>query len=154
MLTLEHVQEQLYARGLDELGDELPEDERRLVSTLHDQERAHVDELERRLRERGVEPPPPPEVVVPDAVLADRDAFLRAAADLEDLGVHAYVDAALDEKDDDELLALLAAIAQVEGRHAALVRMAVDEPPAPEPYDRGLGRETVRDELAPYLPEE
>lgn len=89
LLALEHRLESAYEAALRR--DAI---EPRLGATLRDQEREHVDGLEKALSGYGRRAPratvPPPEL---GDALADRDSFARFALDLEAETVHAYVDA-------------------------------------------------------------
>jgi len=49
------------------------------------------------------------------------------------------------------VLAAAGSIVQVEGRHAALVRLLRDKPPAPNPFDVSSTEEEVREAVAPFI---
>ena len=79
-------------------------------------------------------------------------AFLKLANTLEDTGVSAYNGAA-PQFESEDFVAAFASIAQIEARHAALIRMLRDKPPAPLPLDKASNQQAVRSALGPYTVE-
>jgi len=104
-------------------------------------ERAHVALLESLL---GPAAPPNPQLDL-TAALADADAFMKAAAAVEDVGVAAY---------DGQMprlsragLAATSEIVSVEARHAAWIRDLAGLVPAPQAADSPLAPSAVRTRL-------
>jgi hypothetical protein len=81
---------------------------------------------------------------------SDEAAFLELAQTLEDTGVSAYNGAgpAIRSK---ELLTTAGAIVQVEARHAARIRLARNQPPAPDAFDRSLNERQVLKAVQPFV---
>ncbi len=75
----------------------------------------------------------------------DRDAFVAAAIDLEDLGVSAYNGQATNLTK--PTLAVAAKIVSVEARHAAWIRAIAGKPPAADATDPSLTAAQVASEL-------
>ena len=146
LLTVEYVQSGLYRDALKAV--DLSEDVARLTGELRDQEVEHVDALRATIEEAGGEPP---ERVPLDfgTGLRSEASFLKLANTLEDVAVSAFNGAAplLESR---ELLAVFASIAQVEGRHSALIRLARDKPPAPLAFDKASNRLAVRTRIREY----
>ena len=147
LLTMEYVQSGLYRDGLKHVPD-LSDDARRLASELRDQEVEHVDALRATISEAGGEPPDrlPLEF---GAALNSEASFLRLANILEDTAVSAYNGAA-PRLESREFLAVFASLAQIEARHAALVRLLRDKPPAPLAFDKASNQQDVRTRLREY----
>jgi rubrerythrin len=144
-LTLEHLEAAFYDRALDrvQLGDEA----RAFAQTIRDDENAHVEALAKTIRDLGGKPATAPTVEFP---FSDEAAFLELAQTLEDTGVSAYNGAgpSLESK---ELLATAGAIVQVEARHAARIRLARGESPAPNAFDPALGQRQVLRAVDPFV---
>jgi rubrerythrin len=149
-LTLEYVQSALYRDALKDVPDLAP-DTRRLVSELRDTEIEHVDALRATISEAGGRPNDRPRVDFGDA-LASEASFLKLANTLEDTGVSAYNGAA-PQFENSDFVAAFASLAQVEARHAALVRFARDKPPAPLPLDKASNQQAVRAAYGPFTVE-
>jgi rubrerythrin len=146
LLTLEYAQSGLYRDALQEV--ELSSDVARLARELRDQEVEHVDALRATIEEAGGAPPDRLPLDFGDA-LASEAAFLKLANTLEDTAVSAYNGAA-PRLESREFLAVFASIVQVEARHAALVRLARDKPPAPLAFDKASNRQDVRTKIREY----
>ena len=113
------------------------------MKTFGDEEQEHVDALTATIKDLGGKPVKAPGVDFGDA-FSSADKFIPLAITFEDTGVSAYNGAApmIQSKD---LLATAGGIVQVEARHAATIRFAAGEDPAPgrvrpDP-DRGRGAE-------------
>jgi rubrerythrin len=143
-LTLEHLQSDLYIHGA-KLA--LSPQGRTLVEELGQQEDQHVAALEAAVRKLGGVPPAKPRFVIP---AHDEPTFLRLAQALEDLGVSAY-NGAVAAIASPEILAAAATIVQVEARHAAAVRLARAQRPAPDAFDAALDRSQAIQNLRPLL---
>ncbi len=149
-LTLEYVQSGLYRDALKQVPDLSP-DNRRLVAHLRDQEIEHVDALRGTISDAGGKPNDRPRLDFGSS-LASEAAFLKLANTLEDTGVSAYNGAA-PQFESGDFVAAFASIAQVEARHAALVRLARQKPPAPLAFDKASNQQSVRSAYGPYTVE-
>jgi rubrerythrin len=147
-LTLEYLESDFYARAAKQAKG-LRADERRLVIELRDNELEHVDALKATVRQLGGIPARKPTFAFGDA-FGSRAAFLKTANTLEDTGVSAYNGAAprIESK---EILVAAGGIAQVEARHAALIRLARDKPPAPLAFDLPSSEEKVLAAVKPLM---
>jgi rubrerythrin len=144
-LTLEYLEAAFYERALDEvdLGSETTE----FAETILGDENEHVAALEKTIKSLGGKPVMAPMVEFP---FSDEAAFLKLAQTLEDTGVAAY-DGAAPAIKSKELLATAGSIVQVEARHAARVRLARNEPPAPSAFDPTLNQRQVLKAVAPFV---
>jgi rubrerythrin len=144
-LTLEYLEAAFYERALDEvdLGSETTE----FAETILGDENEHVAALEKTIKSLGGKPVMAPMVEFP---FSDEAAFLKLAQTLEDTGVAAY-DGAAPAIKSKELLATAGSIVQVEARHAARVRLARNEPPAPNAFDPTLNQRQVLKAVAPFV---
>jgi rubrerythrin len=146
-LTLEYIESSLYRDALKDVAG-LGEETRRLVTELRDNEVEHVDALRATIAEAGGRPTDRPSVDFGEG-LRNETAFLKLANTLEDTGVSAYNGAA-PRFENSDFVAAFASIAQVEARHAALVRLARERPPAPLPLDKASNEDAVRQTLSGY----
>ena len=146
LLSLEYVQSGLYRDGLKQIN--LSEGVARLARELRDEEVEHVDAIRATIEEAGGKPPD--RVPLDFGSALDSEAsFLRLANIVEDTTVSAYNGAA-PRLESREFLAIFASIAQIEGRHAALVRLERDKPPAPLAFDKASNRQDVRTAIREY----
>ena len=123
LLRLERRLEATYEAAYDRsiLGDEL-------ARSLRDQERAHVDGLEKTLSVRGRRPGPAPGADPRLAIaLRERRTFARYALELEARAIRAYVDAEASVRDI-RLMQPLGAILTTETQHEVALRAALGEP--------------------------
>ncbi|HEV2813372.1 MAG TPA: ferritin-like domain-containing protein [Solirubrobacteraceae bacterium] len=146
LLTLEYVQSGLYRDAIKAIA--LSEDVKRLASELRDQEVEHVDALRATIEEAGGRPADRVPLEF-GAAIASEAAFLKLANTLEDTAVSAY-NGAVPRLESREFMAVFASLGQVEGRHAALVRLARDKPPAPLAFDKASNRQDVRTAIREY----
>ncbi len=146
LLTMEYVQSGLYRDALKAL--DLSADAARLAEELRDQEVEHVDALRATIEEAGGTPPERVPLEFGEA-LASEATFLKLANTLEDTAVSAYNGAA-PRLESREFLAVFASLAQVEARHAALVRLLREKPPAPLAFDKASNRQDVRTAIREY----
>jgi hypothetical protein len=144
-LTLEFLESAFYERALEEvdLGGETKE----LAQTILDDENEHVAALVKTIGDLGGKPVTAPTVNFP---FSNEAAFLKLAQTLEDTGVAAY-DGAAPAIESKELLATAGSIVQVEARHAARVRLARNEPPAPNAFDPTLTQQQVLKAVQPFV---
>ena len=146
-LTLEYLEAAFYeeAAGVKGLTSEVAG----YVKTFGDEEQEHVDALTATIRDLGGMPVEAPGVDFGDA-FSSADKFIALAITLEDTGVSAYNGAApmIESKD---LLATAGGIVQVEARHAAAIRYAAGEDPAPEAFDPTLTEDEVLAAVQPFV---
>lgn len=144
-LTLEYLEAAFYDRAIS--GVDLGMETRAFATTIRDDENEHVNALKETVKGLGGKPATAPEVTFP---FSDEVAFLELAQTLEDTGVSAYNGAAPAIRSK-ELLASAGSIVQVEARHAARIRLARNQPPAPDAFDKTLGTEQVLKAVAPFV---
>jgi hypothetical protein len=146
-LTLEHLEAAFYEQAQKEakLSSEVAD----LAKSFGDHEAEHVTGLTGAIEDLGGKPVEAPGVDFGDA-FSSEDTFLQTAITFEDLGVSAYNGAGpmISSKD---LLSTAGAIVQVEGRHAAAVRFAAGEDPAPDAFDPTLTVDEVTKAVQPFL---
>ena len=146
-LTLEYLEAAFYQEGAKVPG--LSSDVAGYVKTFGDQEQEHVDALTATIGDLGGKPVKAPKVDFGDA-FSSQDAFLKLAVVFEDTGVSAYNGAA-PEIESKDLLATAGSIAQIEARHAAVIRFAAGESPAPEAFDPSLTKDEVLKAVMPFI---
>ena len=146
-LTLEYLEAAFYQEAASVPG--LSGEVAGYVKTFGDQEQEHVDALTATIGDLGGKPVKAPKVDFGDA-FSSQDSFLKLAVTFEDTGVSAYNGAApaIESKD---LLATAGAIAQIEARHAAVIRLAAGENPAPEAFDPTLTEDEVLKAVMPFI---
>jgi rubrerythrin len=144
-LTLEYLEAAFYTRAVDQV--DLGMETRKFASTIRDDEDEHVNALRETIKGLGGKPVKAPRVEFP---FSDEAAFLELAQTLEDTGVSAYNGAgpAIKSK---ELLATAGSIVQVEARHAARIRLARNQPPAPDAFDKTLSTKQVLGAVKPFI---
>lgn len=147
-LTLEHLEAAFYDQARQQVGG-LDSGARRLTEELATNEAEHVQALTAAIRKLGARPVAAPEVDFGNAFASQR-SYLELAQIFEDTGVSAYNGAA-PELESKEVLAAAGTIVQVEGRHAALIRMMRDLKPAPKAFDDALSIPQVRIRVAPFI---
>jgi len=146
-LTLEYLEEAYYDMGLKSLS--LSSENKALATEIRDNESAHVDALTEAIKGAGGKPVQAPGVDFGKA-FADESAFLKLAQTFEDTGVSAY-NGAGPAISSPEVLAAAGSIVQVEARHAALIRLANGETPAPDQFDPELGMSEVLKAVKPFI---
>ena len=146
-LTLEYLEEAYYDMGLKSLS--LSSEIKALATEIRDNESAHVDALTEAIKGAGGKPVQAPGVDFGGA-FADESAFLKLAQTFEDTGVSAY-NGAGPAISSPEVLAAAGSIVQVEARHAALIRLANGETPAPDQFDMELGMSEVLKAVKPFV---
>jgi rubrerythrin len=147
-LTLEYLEQAFYQEGLRQV-DGLTGELQSLVQQVEQDESEHVDALTQTIEDLGGQPTEAPEVDFGDA-FTDQDSFLELAQTFEDTGVQAYNGAA-PQIESEEVLAAAGSIVQVEGRHAALIRLQRGEDPAPSAFDETLDQQEVLDAVMPFI---
>jgi hypothetical protein len=141
VLTLEYVQAALYREALGRVPG-LGRGDRTMLGALRETEVQHVDALRATISEGGGRPNERPQVDFGDE-LRSRVAFLKLANTLEDTSVSA-LNGAIPQIQNEDFVAAMGSIAQVEARHAATVRLLRDRPPAPLALDKASNEEAVR----------
>ncbi len=143
-LTLELLETAFYERALKL---QLSGGVRELAQVFGTHEREHVAAIEETIDGLGGKPDRAPKFSFP---LRDERSFLALAQTLEETGVSAYNGAAV-EIQSPEVLAAAGQIAQIEARHAAAIRAARGQAPAPRAFDKALGMEQVLQAAKPFL---
>jgi hypothetical protein len=147
-LTLEYLEAAFYteaAKKVPGLSGELAA----LVAEIRDNEVEHVDALTATVKQLGGKPAAVPGVDFGGA-FASKGAFLKLANVFEDTGVSAYNGAATGIESV-EVLAAAGGIVQVEARHAALIRLARNRPPAPLAFDKSSTVDEVLSAVKPFI---
>ncbi|EJN58602.1 ferritin-like domain-containing protein [Halogranum rubrum] len=153
-LTLEHLEAEFYAQGLEDFSDEelmnadilcdrfcvearekLPD----YVRTVGEHEATHVEQLTAVVEQLGGTPV---EAAEYDFGYEDASGFYETASALENTGVAAYAGAApaIDNK---EILSAALSIHSVEARHAGTVNLYSGASPFPDAFDQPKGMEEV-----------
>jgi rubrerythrin len=130
-LTLEYLETEFYETAGKRV--KLSSDVRALAKRLAEDEAEHVSALTGAIKTAGGKPAKKPTFAFGGA-FASESAFLKVANVLEDTGVSAYNGAGPGLKSKD-ILAAAGSIVQIEARHAALIRLARNKPPAPRAFD-------------------
>jgi rubrerythrin len=146
-LTLEYLEAAFYEGAAKTPG--LSKKVAGYVKTFGAEEQEHVDALTATIKDLGGTPVKAPRVDFGDA-FTSADKLVPLAVTFEDAGVSAYNGAApmIESKD---LLATAGGIVQVEARHAAVIRQAAAQNPAPDAFDRTLTMDEVLEAVQPYV---
>jgi rubrerythrin len=147
-LLLEHLEAAFYEQARQQVPG-LDADAQKLTEELATNEGEHVTALMAAIGTLGGTPTPEPEVDFGNA-LKSQSSYLELAQTFEDTGVSAY-NGAGPELESKEALAAAGTIVQVEGRHAALIRMMRGEDAAPKAFDDALSIPQVRIRVEPFL---
>jgi rubrerythrin len=140
LLAVEETQIALYARAARlPFHGQVAE----LAGRFGNEERKHAA----RLRTLGARPPALPEARFRFTRQGD---FLRLAQRLEGLAVGTY-NGTVPHLRDPSLFAAVSAIAQVEGRHSAAIRVLRKTDPAPRAYDRAFEPDRAEHALTTLL---
>jgi len=146
-LTLEYLEAAFYDQAQKEakLSSEVAD----LAKLVGGHEQEHVDGLTQAIEDLGGKPVAAPGVDFGDA-FSSEEAFLALGVTFEDTGVSAYNGAGpmIESK---ELLAVAGQIVQIEGRHAAAIRFAAGEQPAPDAFDPTLTVDEVLKAVEPFV---
>ena len=146
-LTLEYLEAAFYEGAADVKG--LSSEVANYVKTFGEEEQQHVEALTATIKDLGGTPVKAPGVDFGDA-FSSADAFTTLAITFEDTGVSAYNGAAPMIESTD-VLAAAGGIVQVEARHAAAIRFAAGEDPAPEAFDPSLTEDEVLKAVQPFV---
>jgi hypothetical protein len=147
-LTLEHLETEFYTQAAKQVKG-LSGYESKLTKELRDNESEHVDALTATIRKLGGKPAAKPAFDF-GAAFGSRSVYLKTANVLEDTGVSAYNGAA-PMVSSTEVLAAAGSIVQVEARHAALVRLVRERPPAPRAFDKASDMDEVLAAVKPFI---
>ena len=143
-LTLEYLETAFYVKGQTlDLSSEVMS----VAKELADHEQQHVDALKATIEKLGGTPAAKPAFTFP---ITDQASFLKLAQTLEDTGVSAYNGAApgIESK---EVLGAAGSIVQIEARHAARIRLLNKVGPAPDAFDKALGKAAVLAAVKPLI---
>jgi hypothetical protein len=143
-LLLEHLETTFYA---DARKLKLSGAAKKFAREFGDQEAQHVAALEKAIRGAGGRPKKAPGFSFP---MRDQASFLKLAHTIEGVGVAAYNGAGPMLKSRD-LVAAAGSIVQVEARHAAVLGLLTHRPPAPDAFDKGMGKAAVTAAVKPFL---
>ena len=146
-LTLEYLEAAFYEGAAKTPG--LSKEVAGYVKTFGEEEQQHVEALMTTIKDLGGTPVEAPQADFGDA-FSSADKLIPLAITFEDLGVSAYNGAA-PEIESKDLLATAGGIVQVEARHAATIRMAAGEMPAPTAFDPSASMEEVLKAAQPYV---
>jgi rubrerythrin len=144
-LTLEYVEAAFYQAALT--GKKLSAEVEAVATEFGEHEQEHVDTITKAIKQLGAKAPAAPKV---NFQIPDEKAFLKLAVALEETGVAAYSGAApaIFSRD---LLEAAGSIVQVEARHAALIRLQRNRPPAPLAFDTASDADSVLAAVKPFI---
>ncbi|MDP2713101.1 MAG: ferritin-like domain-containing protein [Solirubrobacteraceae bacterium] len=147
-LTLEFLENEFYVQAAEQVSG-LSDYEGRLTRKLRDDEKEHIDALTATINDLGGTPVEKPTFDFGGA-FASRAAYFKLANTLEDTGVSAY-NGAGPMIESTEVLAAAGSIVQIEGRHAAMVRLVRDVAPAPQGFDKASTVDEVTEAIDPLI---
>jgi rubrerythrin len=122
---------------------------RRLVRELLDHEREHKSTISETVLQLGIKHDPSPAVDFGPSFQSEKN-FLGVAAQLEEVGVGAY-NGALPRVFSRQLLVVIGTIAQIEARHAAVVRDLLGRPIADAAFDKPRTEAEVANAIRPFV---
>ena len=147
-LTLELLETEFYVQAAKQVKG-LSSDESKLTKELRDNEQEHVDALTATIKKLGGKPAAKPQFDFGGA-FGNRATYLKTANTLEDTGVSAYNGAAPMIKSA-EVLGAAGSIVQIEARHAAMIRLVRNKPPAPAAFDKASDMDAVLSAVKPFI---
>ncbi|MDQ3723716.1 MAG: ferritin-like domain-containing protein [Actinomycetota bacterium] len=147
-LTLEFLETEFYTQAAKRVKG-LSKYESDLTKELRDNEAEHVDALTATIKDLGGKPVAKPTFQFGGA-FGSRTAYLKTANVLEDTGVSAYNGAAPMIQSVD-VLAAAGGIVQIEARHAAMIRLVRNKPPAPTAFDKASEMDAVLKAVTPFI---
>ncbi len=143
-LVLEYLETRFYKKATN-LG--LSKEVADLAKQFADDEQEHINALRGAVKQLGGTVAAKP---VFDFGVTDEKSFLKLAQTLEDTGVAAYNGAGPMIKNKD-ILAAAGSIVQIEGRHAAAIRLQNGEMPSPDAFDKGMTVDEVTKAITPLI---
>ena len=147
-LTLELLEATFYQEALRQVSG-LSADVQALTQEIESNESEHVDALTETIETLDGKPVEAPQFDFGDAFQSE-ESYLELAQTFEDTGVSAYNGAA-PLISSEEVLAAAGSIVQVEGRHAALIRLARGQDPAPVAFDETLDEREALEAVKPFI---
>ena len=147
-LTLEYLETEFYVQAAKQVKG-LSKYESDLTKELRDNESEHVDALAATIKKLGGKPVAKPKFDFGGA-FGSRAVYLKTANTLEDTGVSAYNGAA-PMIASAEVLGAAGGIVQVEARHAAMIRLVRNKPPAPAAFDKASEMDAVLAAVKPFI---
>ncbi len=147
-LTLEYLETEFYVQAAKRVKG-LSGYEMKLTKELRDNEAEHVDALTATIKKLGGKPVAQPMFDFGGA-FGNRATYLKTANTLEDTGVSAYNGAA-PLISSGEVLGAAGGIVQVEARHAAMIRLVRNKPPAPSAFDKASEMDAVLAAVKPFI---
>lgn len=143
-LMLQYLEEDFYRQGLA-LG--LAGDVKTLATAFRGHEEAHIETLTKAVTGAGATPVKKPTFEFP---IEDQGSFVTLGMTLEDTGVMAF-NGAGPMLTTEEALAGAGMIVQVEARHAAALRLAAMEEPAPNAFEETIEMKDVLEAVEPFI---
>jgi len=147
-LTLEYLEAEFYTLAAKQVKG-LSSYESKLTKELRDNEGEHVDALAATVKKLGGKPAAKPKFDFGGA-FGGRAVYLKTANTLEDTGVSAYNGAA-PMIESGEVLGAAGGIVQIEARHAAMIRLVRNKPPAPSAFDQASEMDAVLAAVKPFI---
>ena len=147
-LTLEFLETEFYVQAAKQVKG-LSKYESDLTKELRDNEAEHIDALAATIKKLGGKPVGKPKFDFGGA-FGSRASYLKTANTLEDTGVSAYNGAA-PLIVSAEVLGAAGSIVQIEARHAAMIRLVRNKPPAPAAFDKASEMDAVLAAVKPFI---
>jgi hypothetical protein len=147
-LTLEYIESEFYKRGVAQVKG-LSSHDLKLAKEIRGDEEAHVQALIATVKKLGGKPVKKPSLDFGMA-FSSSAVFLKTANTLEDAGVSAYNGAGPLISSVD-VLAAAGSIVQIEARHASLIRLTRDKPPAPLAFDKPATMAAILKKVTPFI---
>ncbi len=147
-LTLEYLETEFYVQAAKQVKG-LSAYEKKLTKELRDNEAEHVDALAATIKKLGGKAVKKPTFDFGGA-FGNRATYLKTANTLEDTGVSAYNGAA-PMITSAEVLGAAGGIVQIEARHAAMIRLVRNKPPAPTAFDKASDMGAVLAAVKPFI---
>jgi hypothetical protein len=147
-LTLASLETEFYVQAAKQVKG-LSSYERKLTKELRDNEAEHVDALAATIKKLGGKAVKKPTFDFGGA-FSNRATYLKTANTLEDTGVSAYNGAA-PMIASAEVLGAAGGIVQIEARHAAMIRLVRNKPPAPAAFDKASEMDAVLAAVKPFI---
>ncbi|MGI8632468.1 MAG: ferritin-like domain-containing protein [Solirubrobacterales bacterium] len=145
-LTLEYLEADFYSKAAE--SGMLKGAALELGKSFGEHEQAHVEALEKMIKDAGGTPADKPKTEFP---LDSQDQILELAATVENLGAAAYLGQAANIESEDILAAALS-IHTVEGRHAAALNKTIGKPITPDgAFAKPASAQEVLDEVQQFI---